>query len=162
MKLTKRCVVCNKLFEKQSWESSNYWPKKKYCSVSCSKKGKPSWNKGLPKTWESPGDFKKGSTPWNKGNSEYAKKLGFGKWMVGRKGKIANGWKGDEVGYGALHDWVRREKGTPTRCSHCGKTSKIPQMMHWANVDHKYKRNLNDWIRLCAKCHKEYDKQFLK
>ncbi len=150
--------MCRKVFEKQSWESSNYWPKKKYCSVSCSKKGKPSWNKGLPKTWISPGDFPKGHEPWNKGQGEYAKKLGFGKWMIGRKGEQSHVWKGDKVGYEALHQWVYRELGAPNKCTHCGKSSKYPQGMHWANKSNEYKRDLSDWIRLCAKCHKAYDK----
>ena len=29
--------------------------------------------------------------------------------------------------------------------------------IHWANIDHKYRRNLDDWIGLCAKCHRRYD-----
>lgn len=156
--MNKECELCKKLFEKNPNVSLRMWGKTRYCSISCSKKGKTSWNKGLPRTWESSGSFKKGSKPWNKGNGEYAKKLGFGKWMIGRNGELNGAWKGDDVGYGALHDWVRSNKGSPMKCSSCGKASRTPQMIHWANVSGQYKRDLNDWIRLCAKCHKEYDK----
>lgn len=156
--MTKECKQCGKSFEKSPSESNAYWQVKKYCSISCSRVERSSWNKGLPRTWKSPGDFKKGSKPWNKGKGDYAKKLGFGKWMKGRTDEQNNAWKGDEVGYGALHDWIRSKKGTPIQCSNCGKKSKVPQMIHWANVSGEYYRDLNDWIRLCAKCHKEHDK----
>lgn len=29
--------------------------------------------------------------------------------------------------------------------------------IHWANISRLYKRDLDDWMRLCAKCHKAYD-----
>lgn len=66
-------------------------------------------------------------------------------------------WVGDKVSYPALHTWVRRWKGTPHKCEHCGSTDK--KKYEWANIDHKYNRNLDDWIRLCTKCHRKYDKE---
>jgi len=33
-------------------------------------------------------------------------------------------------------------------------------MIQWANKDHKYKRDISDWMRLCAKCHTHYDIKF--
>lgn len=68
-------------------------------------------------------------------------------------------WKGDEVLYGGLHIWVRKNLGQPDTCEHCGKTGLRGKQIHWANKDHSYKRNLTDWLRLCAKCHKKYDKE---
>ena len=65
-------------------------------------------------------------------------------------------WKGNAVGYTALHDWVRRHKGTPSLCELCG-AIKAPRF-EWANKSKKYLRNLDDWIRLCSKCHKVFDK----
>jgi len=56
-----------------------------------------------------------------------------------------------------LHCWVKRYLGKPTTCEHCGKTGLIGNSIHWANKDHLYKRNLIDWLRLCAKCHRKYD-----
>lgn len=66
-------------------------------------------------------------------------------------------WKGDDVGYQALHTWVRKYKGTPKKCEHCGRTDK--KKYEWANVDHLYNRNLCDYVRLCTKCHRQFDKE---
>lgn len=59
--------------------------------------------------------------------------------------------------YVAIHQWVVREKGRPSKCEHCG-TEKAKRF-DWANTDHKYKRDLDDYIRLCVKCHRSYDKE---
>lgn len=70
-------------------------------------------------------------------------------------------WKGENAGYDAKHDWVYRKLGVPKKCKHCG----LPNGKHrgqwildWANKSHKYKRDVNDWIALCLKCHRAYDK----
>ena len=31
------------------------------------------------------------------------------------------------------------------------------KMYHWANISKSYKRNRNDWLRLCVPCHMKYD-----
>jgi len=31
-------------------------------------------------------------------------------------------------------------------------------MIHWHNISGEYKRDVSDWIRLCAKCHKKEHK----
>lgn len=69
-------------------------------------------------------------------------------------------WKGSKVSYSGLHHWVKRYLGRPTKCEHCNKEGLIGKQIHWANKDHQYERNLSDWIRLCAMCHKIYDEQF--
>lgn len=66
-------------------------------------------------------------------------------------------WKGDNVGYGCLHAWVRKYLGQPTKCEHCGKDGLTGHQIHWANKSGEYKRNLDDWLRLCVKCHCKYD-----
>jgi len=63
-------------------------------------------------------------------------------------------WAGDDAKYAAIHAWVRRYKGTPSSCEHCGRKS---GRLQWANKDHEYRRLLEDYIRLCAKCHYRYD-----
>ena len=68
-------------------------------------------------------------------------------------------WKGDNVGYSALHSWVKRKLGKPETCEHCNKTKLKSRQIHWANKSHRYLRDKNDWIRLCVKCHKKYDKK---
>lgn len=62
-------------------------------------------------------------------------------------------WKGDNVGYRGIHYWVRREKGIPKKCSNCGSIKNV----QWANIDHQYKRDINDYIELCSSCHKKRD-----
>lgn len=64
-------------------------------------------------------------------------------------------WKGDKVGYRGLHLWVQRHKGKPERCEHCATTN--AKRFVWANVSRQYKRDLDDWIRLCSSCHNIYD-----
>lgn len=63
-------------------------------------------------------------------------------------------WKGDDVGYYALHSWLRRHKKLPKECIHCGKKN---IKLQWANKSRRYKRDLNDWIALCIPCHSKYD-----
>lgn len=90
--------------------------------------------------------------------SEVSKSHGFGKWMKGRiEGNIGT-WKGDKAKYDALHKWVYSRKGKPSVCEKCGSTKSV----QWANKSGMYKRILNDWIRLCAKCHSAYDKNIRK
>lgn len=69
-----------------------------------------------------------------------------------------NVWKGDKVGYRGLHNWVATLLGKPRSCAHCRNSSLNHRNYHWANISHEYKRDVTDWIRLCAKCHKKFDK----
>lgn len=89
---------------------------------------------------------RKGVEPWNKGKT-YLSPLTSDEqhWA----------WKGDKVGYNALHDWVRRKKGTPLKCEKCG--TEKSKKFEWANISGKYKRVLTDWVRLCGSCHKKMD-----
>ncbi len=69
-------------------------------------------------------------------------------------------WKGDKVGYHAIHNWIKRTLGTPETCEGCGKsgvTSGQRNRIHWANKSGKYKRDRNDWMNLCMSCHMLYD-----
>ena len=61
-------------------------------------------------------------------------------------------WKGDTASYCAIHNWVRRWYGTPKECSHCGTTK--AKKFEWANKSGKYKRDINDYARLCTSCHR--------
>ena len=70
------------------------------------------------------------------------------------EGKKNINWKGDKVGYFALHAWIRRKMGKAKQCEFCDKTEGTIQ---WANKSGKYERNLNDWLSLCASCHSKYD-----
>lgn len=73
------------------------------------------------------------------------------------KGKDNPNWKGEKVSYSGIHAWVRRWKGQPKVCENCGKGGLVGKKIHWANIDHKYKRVLDDYIRMCTSCHQLYD-----
>lgn len=82
--------------------------------------------------------------------------------MVGVKG-INSGeknimWKGNKVGYLALHNWVRRHKLKPKLCEECGK---VPPY-DLANISGKYKREINDYKWICRRCHMKKDKRIIK
>jgi len=64
-------------------------------------------------------------------------------------------FKGDKVGYVSLHGWVRRHKVDPKYCEHCKAEDK---KLQWANKSHEYKRELDDWLRLCIPCHRKHDR----
>lgn len=104
--------------------------------------------------------FKKGMIPWNKGlkaSKEFRKKL-----SLAHKGKMTGSshilWKGEKANYRSIHAWVVRWKGKPETCEKCGKSGLKGRYIQWANIDHKYRRVLEDYVRLCTKCHFEYDK----
>lgn len=133
--------------------------------------------------------FKKGYTPWNKGkksphkghpqSEDTRKKISENnaRYWKGKKrepvsestrkklseaqrGEKHYYWKGDKVGYGGLHVWVRSRLGKAKKCIKCG-LDKIPvgkkRFFHWSNISGKYKRSLSDWQELCVSCHKKYD-----
>ena len=91
--------------------------------------------------------------------SEKTKKLiskNHAKHQKGKKGEGTTSWKGINAKYNAKHDWVSTIKGRPQKCEVCGTNDK--RRYEWANKDHKYSRNPDDYIRLCHRCHIKLDK----
>ena len=70
-------------------------------------------------------------------------------------GKENGNWKGGVDEYGSIHDWVEVRLGRPKKCDICG--SENQRYYDWANKSQQYKRDLNDWLRLCRLCHARYD-----
>lgn len=140
--LTKKCAVCTKVFEKPVNCSVKNWGKRKNCSFECQTK----YWVGRSNARKQQGS--KNSVPaWNKGiPSPFV-------------GELNNKWKGDEVSYSGVHHWVTKWKGRPTVCEKCGTKGLKGHKIHWANIDHKYKRVLDDYIRLCSQCHSDYDRE---
>lgn len=66
-------------------------------------------------------------------------------------------WKGNKASYRALHYWLRRQLGKPTKCIKCNKESNKPRIIQWANIDGKYRRISSDYIPMCCSCHKLHD-----
>ncbi len=95
--------------------------------------------------------FKKNGQPWNKGTKGICKPNSgsfTSEKMIGEKHFA---WKGDKVGYMALHRWINSRLGHPSQCENCG-TGDAPRF-EWANISGEYKRDLSDWARLCKRCH---------
>jgi len=77
--------------------------------------------------------------------------------MKGINEGLKNGlWKGDEVGYYALHEWVRKRLPKPDKCE-CGKEGFIELCC----IGHEYKRDLSVWKYLCRSCHSSIDQKVL-
>jgi hypothetical protein len=57
--------------------------------------------------------------------------------------------------YRSLHSWVTRNKPKPEACSHCGQVKPLD----WANVSGEYRQDLDDWVALCRKCHRAFDRK---
>lgn len=142
----RKCAICDKEFGKPETCSKRSWAERyKFCSRSCGLRSHSSWNKGKKMWWKPARN--KGKVAWNKGlPSPFV-------------GELNNKWKGDEVSYSGIHHWVAKWKGKPCRCEKCGRTDLEKHNYHWANRDHKYRRVLDDYIRLCVHCHADYDKE---
>ena len=85
--------------------------------------------------------------------------------MLKTRGKNHWNWKGEIPNYRTLHKWLRKNYGKPKRCSFCNKEGKIINKK-W-NIEYAlrkgkiYNRNIKNYIFLCHKCHKNYDKNQL-
>ncbi len=120
--MIKQCLICTKDFETFACKIAK--GKGKYCSRRCyeiSKQGKPSWNKGKVNTWMVGNQHRKGIPNLNP-NKMF--------------GKENHKWKGNSVGYTALHTWVHRKLGQPNRCEHCGNTHSFHDIACFIYCDH--------------------------
>lgn len=71
-----------------------------------------------------------------------------------KKGSQNPAWKGDDVGYFALHRWMRNNFPKTGACEHCGELRKT----QYAQKDPGSKsRDRNDWLELCVPCHAKFD-----
>jgi hypothetical protein len=105
-----------------------------------------------------------GHKPWNTGiprSSETKEKIS--KVLAGRHlsptteiqaGEKSPFWKGDAVGRGQVHRWVKSQIGKGNRCDLCGGENR---KLDLSNKDHKYRRRVEDYWWLCRPCHKRYD-----
>jgi len=146
------------------------------------REGKTPWNKNKKLPFYAHTKAK-GRTPWNKGvaigdkcgkkpNLESVNCLECNKLFTARvvdrrkycslicsnrnharKGIDHPLWKDDKAGYSALHYWIARELGKPKECDECGFTSDNNRQFHWANISGDYLRDIDDWERLCVRCH---------
>ena len=70
-------------------------------------------------------------------------------------------WKGDRVGKGAVHEWVKKRLPKPTACPACGTTERRIEL---SNTGHTYRRRVEDYEWLCSRCHfrKDGRERYLK
>ncbi len=66
-------------------------------------------------------------------------------------------WAGDKASYGTVHDYISYHYGQPQICEHCDSVNLGSRKHQWANISGEYKRQREDWLRLCAKCHFKFD-----
>ncbi len=104
--------------------------------------------------------FKKGHIPWCKDKKlteKHKEKLrGLRPKAQGEKN---HNWKGDEIGYGAIHVWLKVTFGKANKCENteCPNRSKI---YDWALLKGKeYERKRENFIQLCRGCHIVYDRK---
>ena len=64
-------------------------------------------------------------------------------------GSNNHGWKGDNVGYEGIHNWIRKYLPKRKSCQKCKKVK--PLERH--NISGKYLRDFKDWEWLCRRCH---------
>lgn len=100
------------------------------------KKGQTAWNKGIERYWDSPTEFKTDTR-----NSK---------------------WKGTDNEYNQIHRWIVKQKGLPDICENCKVSGFKGKNIQWASKEHKYLKEINEWLRLCSKCHFKYDKNSFK
>lgn len=74
-----------------------------------------------------------------------------------RWGEAHHMWKGDNASVRNFHRRLHRRKGLPKHCEECG-TSDPRYTYDWANLTGNYK-DMDDYKRMCRKCHRQYDKQ---
>lgn len=63
----------------------------------------------------------------------------------------------DRLDYRNIHNWVTYHLGRPHNCEICGNKDLEHRQYHWSNISGQYKRDLSDWRRLCASCHRNID-----
>ena len=88
---------------------------------------------------------------WNKGKhlSEITKE----KMSLSAKGERNHQWKGDDISFKGLHNWLLANKEKIGICSDCGKETRTD----WSSNNHEYTRDFNEYIERCRSCHMRYD-----
>jgi len=93
-------------------------------------------------------NVKQDNPMYGKQHTEKSKK----KMQLTSLGKKNGMWKGNDVGYIALHEWVKNHLPKPNLCQECDKVP--PYDLANKGI---YDRNLDNWEWLCRKCHMDKD-----
>ena len=65
------------------------------------------------------------------------------------------------LSYTAVHKRLRKDRGTPSLCEHCGTTT--AKKFEWAftgegHENGAFSADLSEYIRLCTSCHMRFDR----
>ncbi len=77
------------------------------------------------------------------------------KYLEDRGGNIDRTKGNYRIGYVNVHKYIRKRYNFKNECLLCGVQGK----MQLANKSGEYKKELDDWLELCPKCHHKYDKE---
>lgn len=119
----------------------HYWKGKKH-----SEKTKRKMSLSSKKSNNS-GRFKKGFKPWN---------TGIQRASINYKGTSVSG----------NHSFLKKWFGNPKKCQNCSKVGKKKNgrwIVEYAlRKGCKYSENVKDYLTLCRKCHRNYDKELYR
>jgi hypothetical protein len=90
---------------------------------------------------------------------KYCSQACYSESRIGVYGAGIGRWKGDNVGYAGIHQWLLKHYGSPDHCEG------LPDMdcrntggYEWAVIHEKgYERKRENFRRLCVSCHRRYD-----
>lgn len=123
----KKCLECRKEYTRRIGMAWKTWIQKKFCSKAC---------QGLA--------FGKRFSGENNPSK-------------GKRNESSIAWKGDKIGYSAIHFWLRDRFGKAEECENMNCLGKS-RTYEWAKLKEKeYERKRENFWQLCHSCHKKYD-----
>jgi len=160
----KLCQTCGVKFFKKVTDSpypsvvaqyEDRWAIRRFCTSKCARVDavKQSWVKNRDKRIEGIKDAFKGER-----GAVIRKKMS--EWQ---SGKDAPWWKDNDASYNSKHRWIQKHWKRTGVCQQCKQSPPPRKNGHsgteWANISGRYDRNdRKDWLELCSKCHKFFDK----
>jgi hypothetical protein len=153
------------LIGKPSWNKGlhNWWtPNPKGIKRKMSLEWRKKLSDSAKRTW---------NEKWTKEEQEILRKKqiitrrlhGNFKGTLGKTEELSAVWLGDKATYNTKHRWIQKHWVKTGICESC-KTKPKPygrrkQGTEWHNINRNYDRkNREDWIELCPKCHRLFDK----
>lgn len=82
----------------------------------------------------------------------------LGRYIIkgGARAENSPNWKGDNVGCGGVHRWIKKQLGKASKCINCDSAKNV----EWSNISYEYRRDITDWEMLCHKCHFKKDGKY--
>lgn len=154
MKVSIKCQECGKDFLVIPYRAKT--GRAKYCSLECKYKNMDyKKKKGEVRSCQNCSkEYYLFPTRVRKGANKFCSVKCRAVFNIGKFiGKNSFNWKGDNAGYQARHRWLYKNVKKPDSCPVCNEKKPLD----WANLDHKYSRDIKSWKPMCKKCHYKYD-----